>query len=282
MFNMLLQISVYISISIYSIILLLYNVCNGRDIILKCTATKYKNGDDKTIIKEIVRIDYNSLVMKPNILQHYIEHSIPVIITNTPNNLFLFNNLNNQKLQNDGTKMRIREYIFPTLTKSLDDFINSYINKKVMYMAEFSGNYPAGFSHIDSMSSYNLYYLKCGRKEVYIIPPECTAYVNMKHGIDSIYVEDDSTGVDKLEWLNKLPHYYHFFINDGDVLLFNNSKCIHKFINKIGNELAYSIRLFSTDASSLILYSDIFNWPRSKHFTEIYKNNGIVRDSSYI
>lgn len=149
-------------------------------------------------------------------------------------------------------------------------------------MASFAGNYKSGYAHIDAFPSYNFYYVKQGKKQVYIIPHEYTCYLNMKGGIDNIYVEYDNANNNKLEWLNKVPEYYNFELETGDVLIFNNSKCIHKFTNLTNNNIIYTIRLYNTDVSTLILKNDILHYEQAYEFSNIILNGEIIKNTSEI
>ena len=68
--------------------------------------------------------------------------------------------------------------------------------------------------------------------------------------------------------------YYEFDVGEGDVLLFNNSACIHKFMNLTENPEIFTMRLFTTDASPLTLRNDLFNWTGAKYFTGILMDGG--------
>lgn len=68
--------------------------------------------------------------------------------------------------------------------------------------------------------------------------------------------------------------YYEFEVSEGDVLLFNNSACIHKFMNLTENPEIFTMRLFITDASPLTLKNDLFNWTGAKYFTGILMDGG--------
>ena len=103
--------------------------------------------------------------------------------------------------------------------------------------------------------------------------------MNLENGYDSVFVADDTADTSQMDWLNRLPGYYEFELDQGDVLLFNNSACIHKFLNLTPNPEIYTIRLFSGDASPLTLKNDVFNWAGSRYFASILLNPTSVRDT---
>ena len=145
-------------------------------------------------------------------------------------------------------KLLIDQFTMPKLGK-LADWIKTNTGKGVAYMARFSGGYSGGFAHIDSFPSYNFYYMKEGRKKVYIIPRQFNPLLDLANGYDSVFVKDDTADESQLEWLDRLPGYYQFEVESGDVLMFNNSACIHKFMNLTDHPTIYTVRLFSADAS---------------------------------
>jgi copper oxidase (laccase) domain-containing protein len=85
-----------------------------------------------------------------------------------------------------------------------------------------------------------------------------------------------------MQWLNRLPNYYHFQVHANEVLLFNNCMCIHKFENLIKNEEIYTIRLLSSDCSPLIFKKDIFNWQHIKHSIKISLMTKYNRDPALV
>ena len=275
------SICIYFGMSFYSSFVFLFGKTDDN---ISLKHSKKKNKKQKTEILKINKIKYVDIINNNNILDDYIKKSIPIIITGTPSKYFNFLDDKYPIDRNNKNKnsIYIKEYILPELSPILDNFITRYIKKSVMYMASFSGNYKSTYAHIDSLASYNFYYVKEGSKNVYIVPYKNTKYLNMENGIDNVFVSDDKENMSNLQWLDKVPSFYNFTVNKGDILLFNNSKCIHKFENMNGNEIVYSIRLFSNDASSLILSNDIFNSKQADHLSKILLNGGMKRSTAYI
>jgi hypothetical protein len=213
-------------------------------------------------------------------LRSHIQHSEPIIIKGMSPDLFgpLDSYAPPLPPTAPGDKLLIDQFTLPRLGV-LSDWIREYTGKRVAYMARFCGGYAGGFAHIDSFPSYNFYYVKKGRKKVYIVPRQYNSLLDLANGYDSVFVKNDTADESQMEWLQSLPAYYQFEVEQGDVLLFNNSACIHKFMNLTEDPIIYTVRLFSGDASPLTLKNDVFNWQGAKYFGSILLNPTSVRDT---
>jgi hypothetical protein len=269
MIKFILQLGIYLYLSAFNLIMLILS--GKRDSMKK---TKTKPIGLETTIRNITCIDYNEILKSRNILKPFIDSSIPIIIKNFPKNMYqeeLFENVTSNVKNKD--KVLINKTLLPKLG-NVGNFIHKYINKYVLYMLIFGGGYSGSQAHIDTFATYNFYYLKKGEKDVYIIPHEYTCYLNMTNGKESVFVGEDKPNSENLEWLKNLPEYYHFTLVEGDVLIFNNGNCIHKFTNLKGDELSCSIKLLSFNASSLIYQRDMFNWELAGIFADLCLTNG--------
>lgn len=219
-------------------------------------------------------------------LQKYIYDSEPFVLDKIPGSFFkpLTDNYPiRSHSPSNSSFIQIQQYTFPRKLEALDGLIYRLTKKPVIYMASFSGNYTSSYAHIDSMSSYNFYYLKKGHKEVYIVPHEYSHLLDLGNGIDNVFVSEDDQSVDKVRsWIRKIPQYHHFVLNESQVLVFNNAKCIHKFINLSAKEEIYTIRLFSADPSLTGLRNDLFNWKQAMHYANIIIAAGTVRSTNYL
>lgn len=276
MFRSLIQASILAGIGIYSLSILL-----SKNKLQSLKHTKKLRLNVHTREISIERKTYEQVV-KEGGLSEYVKKSIPIIITDIPPNFFttLHKNYPINSIKTD--KLHITSNIFPKIGNRLSTFISNNVGLPVFFMTTFIGSYKSGFAHMDSVSSYNFYYVKNGSKDVYIVPHEYTCYLDMKNGSDNVYVGEDNEGTDKLKiWLDKVPGYYHFNVNKGEVLLFNNSKCIHKFINVTGKEEIYSIRMLSNDSSPLILKNDLFNFKQAEQFVDniVSGGKGVLRNT---
>lgn len=285
-----LKASIYLTISIYSLIILIHKHMNGNYLTKHSLRhTKVLHSNIKTRIKIPKYIDYNTIIQSTkhdtNVLQKYITNSIPIIITNIPTTYFEHLRTKYPIPITFSKDLIIKEYVLPFIGAALTYFIMKYIQKPIIYMASFSGRYKAGVAHIDSLSTYNFYYVQEGAKEVWIVPDKYTKYIDMSEGIDNVFVEKDGAELNNLEdWLyNKVPSYYHFKLQKGEVLLFNNANSIHKFSNVTGREEIYTIRLGSTNASELILRNDLCNWKQAEHYYNmVTSNTHIIRKLDFV
>ena len=175
-------------------------------------------------------------------------------------------------------KLLIDQYSLPKLG-NLAQWIRTHTGRRVAYMARFSGGYGGGVAHIDAFPSYNFYYVRRGTKKVFIVPRQYNAEMDLVSGFDSMYVAPDTADLSQLEWLDELPAYYTFELTEGDVLLFNNSACVHKFINLSPSPEIFTLRLFTIDASPLTLRNDILNWAGAKSFASVLLQPTTVRDT---
>jgi len=246
---------------LYGGVLLFYNGNYNEGL----NATLVKPISHKTIIRKIVKINFDSL--NETITQEYIRRSEPLIIANIPATHFqsLTETYNNSNLKNAILKSKnaliINTHILPQKLGHLKHLIKNFLNNKlILILVRFSGSYDDVLAHLDVGASYNFYYLHKGKKFVQIIPHEYTHYLNLNYGSDNVHVVDDLNDK-KMTWLNKLPEYYSFYLNEGEVLLFNNCKTIHKFKNVNGNEDAYSIRFLHDDSSGLSLKRYMYSFP---------------------
>jgi hypothetical protein len=96
----------------------------------------------------------------------------------------------------------------------------------------FLGRYSQGKSHIDlGPNTYNCYFLRKGVKDIVIGPPEVTKNIPFTPGIDGLYIPDSEC--EKREYLASLPYYYRVDLGAQEMLVFNNSSCLHHFRNVV-------------------------------------------------
>ena len=163
---------------------------------------------------------------------------------------------------------------------NLKVFVDKYIKKKILTLVQFNGSYKTTPAHIDSSANCNLYYLKSGKKKVIVIPYQYTHYLEMYNDIDNITVCEDKDNDKKKynkNWIQKIPGYWETILNEGDVLFFNSSKCIHKFYNLTDDCEAFSVRMFNWDASELVLKNDIFNYKMAKQLEHVITTPNYIR-----
>lgn len=269
-----LSVCVYLFFTIYESYLLILSLFKGEMYNSRYKITKINKNSSTNI--EICKVDATDGIEKHvNLIQENIKKNKPTIIKNIPKILFteLYNIYEKEKVLNGNTsndnKLIMRELYLPKLL-FINEFVKYLTKRSILYMASFAGKYASGYAHIDSFQSNNVYYVVKGSKRVLIIPHEYTPYVSLKPGIDSVYCNEDSPHDDKhLEWLKNVPEYYLFTLEEGDLLIFNNSGCIHKFTNITGNEYIFTMRTSGDYVSPLVLRNDIFNWKMAKHYANI-------------
>ena len=213
----------------------------------------------------------------------YLRSSHPVVVQNIPRALFRELRDNYPIRVADPARMEIQLYTWPRHVPELAALVRRVTRKPILYLASFAGDYGSGVMHMDAMSTYNFYFVQRGAKEVFIVPPEYTDVFRLRGGIDSVYALDDVDNSDSLTHLAaKAPEYYRFVLNASQVLLFNNAKCLHKFINLSGKEEVYSLRLFSLDPSPRVALNDFGNWQQAVHYANIMLSSGLSRNASYV
>lgn len=227
----------------------------------------------------------NAADLTPETLREYVVRSEPVVIEGVDPEVFksLSKYAPEVPPGYPTDKLLIDAYVLPLLGTPLFAWIKAHIGPPILYLARFSGGYKGGFAHIDSFPSYNYYYVRRGRKKVNIVPRQYNPLIKFGAGYDSMFVLEDAADESKLEWMDKIPALYEFEVSEGDVLLFNNSACIHKFMNLSENPEIFTLRLFTTDASPLTLKNDLFNWTGAKYFTSILMDGGThARDTGSV
>jgi hypothetical protein len=195
---------------------------------------------------EIGKLDYHSLNKKD--LQYKIVNDIPVIIKNMPIEFF-------SKIQGgemDPNVQDIKTMILPLLGKNLYHFITHFIQAIPFYIVRISGKYTKSKLHLDVFASFNMYYLKEGKKKVKIIPSHYTSVFEFNDCINRLEVLNSGD-------IEKLPFYYSFELEEGDVLIFNNSNCIHEFENISEIVDSYSIRFLTSRVADEIIQHDLLN-----------------------
>lgn len=227
---------------------------------------------------DVPRVDARDL--SPADLRTYMRHSRPVILRDVDPGL-----LADAETAVAGVapgmpqgRLLINVRVLPRLG-ALGRWIRAHTGRRPVYMARFSGSYKTCIAHIDSAPSYNFYYLRKGRKRVFIVPRQYNRHVQLERGYDSVFAGEDADDLEHLGWLDRVPGYYDFELEAGEVLLFHNSACLHKFSNLTEAPEVYTIRLFSMDAAPEILRNDVLNWKGAQFFATTLLTPTTVRDT---
>lgn len=218
--------------------------------------------------KDIISFNGKPEILKPQYLKFSskfmnipFKESIPVIITDIDPDMIKF--INNYLPRN-----RSKENVLNLSYENPLNIINSKYGKWIMYQSKlpifhsgvFFGNYKAGQAHIDTTLAYNFYFMIRGVKEVIIVPKGFEKYLNMYY-TNQVNVKDDDNKNNDKKWLKKLPYYYRFKLKKNELLIFNNSACIHKFFNLRDNNASLSTRVFNVlyGHSELVLFNMFTN-----------------------
>lgn len=243
------------------------------------TVPKVREGQPQ--ILNVQQIDARDLTR--DTLKEYVKFSRPVILNHVSpefiESLDRFAPPPDEVLPEG--RLLIQQFSLPNLG-DLGRWIRHVTGMRVAYMARFTGSYASGYAHIDAFPSYNFYVMRRGSKRIRIVPRQYNHLVRWSPGFDSVFAEDDRADDDHLEWLQMLPGYYDFELYEGQVLLFHNAACGHKFTNLTPKPQIFTIRLFTADASPLILKNDLFNWEGAKSFANYLLQETIIRDTSVI
>ena len=239
----------------------------------KICIDKNKNKNKNIIYPQIV--DYNDIEK----IKKIIKKSEVAIINNVDKNFIKQLNLIIEELpkkQTDEGVINVQLINIKNLKKNTVGKFFQSINRHILYSARFSGKYVSGLPHIDMLPSFNFYIVMNGEKKINLIPQKNTKYVDLKHGIDNVYVASQN-------WLNNIPEYYDFTLKKGEMLLFNNSAMIHYFENITGREDIITIRVNNfKNVSPIVAYNQFTNNATSKHFYSILKKSGDFRKSDKI
>ena len=181
-----------------------------------------------------------------------------------------------------GDKLHIDQFTLPSCGK-MGEWIRSHLPwKPIIYMARFSGGYKGGFAHIDAFPSYNFYYVRRGRKHVYIVPRQYNPAVNFKPGYDSVYVGDDGPDDGKLEWDRPSP--WRVRVRRGcrrraPLQQQREHPQIHEHHAQPGDLHAPPPARGRVPET---LRNDIFNWEEAKYFSHILWHGVTKRDTASI
>ena len=110
-----------------------------------------------------------------------------------------------------------------------------------------AGNYNGADCHIDSNpNGTNCYLMMRGSKDVVIIPPHLSRKVPLIVGKDSLAV---AGSIDNYKYLDQVEAYYRFTLEEGQLLFFHHSACLHHFARandkSEATPIAMSFRLYN-------------------------------------
>jgi len=269
-FKCLLYPLIYIGLSLYSLVSLLYL----GELNYSFQPTLCKNPNQEAMIRNMTTINFQD--MNESTLLPFIENTEPVIIKSLPSEVFESLYKKDDPSLDFSKNMVYLKYIQPE--PFLSKFLYNYTLQKISYILNFRGNYNKTFAHVDTFSCSNFYYLRQGKKLVSIIPEEYTKYLEIIKS-KSMYIKDSQNDD---TWLRNVPEYYKFELVQGDVLLFD-TKLFHKFTNLVNNASAYSFRLRSKKKYSILsLHGMLFNWNINQYvFDYLFNKNYLEIQSEH-
>ena len=221
----------------------------------------------------VTKLDAKKGQVTPAIIQSFMARSEPVIIKNLPNETF-------SALHHGGqyspplteaeikTGLLINTYVFPRALGAFGQWIRTHVQRPLLAVIRFSGNYKTSVAHIDgSPPTNNIYYLSRGRKRVWICPRQYNHLLNLKSISNSLMIPGSEPGSPyPLDWIQTVPGVWAFELEAGDVLIFNNAACVHKFENLSENPEAFSARVLGirSDGSPVMAKHWILNWEQAR------------------
>lgn len=220
----------------------------------------------------VTRLDAKVDKLTPTMIQGFISRSEPLVIKNLPKEAFSTLTPGGQyaphlpqELIDKGTII-VNPYLFPRALGGFGEWIQKYVHQRVITLVRFSGSYKSGYAHIDGYTN-NIYYLARGRKRVWICPRQYTHLLNFQSIPNSIVVPgSDHASPNPLSWIQSVPGVWALDLEAGDVLIFNNAGCAHKFENVSVNPEGFSMRVFNTDIAPVLAKHHIFNWEQARLF----------------
>lgn len=206
----------------------------------------------------------------PAIIQAFMSRSEPVIIKNLPKETFSALARGSQYApapKEDLVQKRtvlINFFLRPRALGGIGDWIKKNVNQSVLYMLRFSGSYSSIPAHLDGFT-YNIYHLAKGRKRVWICPRQYNHLLNLRSDRNAVVIPgSDRTSSNHLKWIESVPGVWAFELEAGDLLIFNNTACVHKFVNVTEVPEVFSMRVLTGNLSPVLAKHHIFNWQQAR------------------
>ena len=225
---------------------------------------------------DVITLDAAKGEVTPTIIRGFVLRSEPVIIKNMAKSIFSALAPGGQYAPAVSTRLLengilcMNTYLFPGNLGEFGHWIQKHVQKwPIMFMLRFSGSYKSGYAHIDSIGSHKVYYVACGRKKVWICPRQYNHLLKFERGYNAAFVAgSDGVSPCAFWWMKKVPGVWTFDLEAGDVLIFNNTGCLHKFVNITRNPVIFALSLLSANLSPVVARNDIFNWCQARYAIE--------------
>ena len=233
------------------------------------------SGSTKGKLFPVTKLDASKRKLTPAIIQGFMSRSEPLIIKNLPKDLFSelapgggYAPPQSQEMVERGTVM-VKNNILPRSLGGFGQWIQEYVQKPVLYMLRLSGSYGSQSAHMDGVM-YNIYYVVRGRKRVWICPGQYNPLLKFESAGNALMIpESGRSSSNPLKWIESVPGVWNFELEAGDVLLFNNTCCVHKFVNLTENPEVFSVRVPTSAMSPLVTKFHLFNWSEGRDFARL-------------
>ena len=208
----------------------------------------------------------------PEIIQDFIARSEPVIVKNLPKATFSalapgakYAPQVDGGILKKGTTITEIFHDLSALGK-IGQWIQKHVQKPLIYMLRMHGKYESGPAHMDGFT-FNIYYVARGRKRVWICPRQYNHLLKFQSGTHFVFIPGSEPGSpNPQKWTQSVPGVWMSDLEEGDLLLWNNSACVHQFENLTENPEIFSMRTFNRDMSPVIAKFFILNWRESMKF----------------
>ena len=239
------------------------------------SASDSKRGE----IFPVTKLDASKNEVTPEVIQGFISRSEPVVIRNLPKETFAVlasGGLYAPPLTDEMNKRKTAyvNLFFPRAEDmgKIGQWIEKHVEKPVRQIVRFTGGYTSSAAHLDGFTT-NIYYLAKGRKRIWVCPRQYhhLMQTQFKSGMGSTFIPG-SAGIspEHSQWIQSVPGVWQLDLEAGEVLIFNNAACVHKFSNvSESNPEAFSLRLLTDDISPMLARHHCFNWGQARFFAKM-------------
>ena len=220
----------------------------------------------------VTKLDASKNQVTPSIIQGFISRSEPVIIQNLPKDTFSALTPGGQ-YSPPSTEAKVKRgnvilvnYLWPRALGAFGQWIQKNIQRQAYTMVRISGNYGGTPAHMDGFGD-QVYYVARGRKRVWICPRQYNHLLEFQSGANTVWIPGSGrTSSDPNNWIQSVPGVWALELNAGDVLLFNNSTCVHKFENVSEDPEIFSLRMWLSNLSPVTARHHMGNWNEARYW----------------
>ena len=252
----------------YGFLLVTGLACDTRAIPGLPSATSSRRGEAFAVTK----LDASKAEVTPATIRSFMTRSEPVIIKNLPKETFSafapggqYATPITKEIIKRGNFL-INTYLFPRSLGCFGKWIQKNVQKPMIAVVRISGYYKTSAAHMDgSPPTNNIYHLSRGRKRVWICPRQYNHLLNLESIADALVVPgSEPTSSEPLEWIQSVPGVWVLDLEEGDILVFHETACVHKFENLTENPEAFAVKVLGCDGSPAMAKHWIFNWEQAR------------------